>query len=124
MKNKRGVYENSGSERFLGETWTFIQRTPFAGEIINSENKREIIEREALKYKEKNPMASAYECYMWGRRYVNKEQKHYRSYLKGKNSYSYKGSKYLVEDLQRKEVFERIGKELEQKSLESQNKGE
>lgn len=121
MKKSKGVYINEGSEKFLGETWMFTKRTPFAGEVVDYSNKRDIILRESLKYKEKNPDASAAECYTWGKRYVNKEQKHFRSYLKGKNSYFYKGSKYLVEDLERKEAFERIGKALEEKFKEQQD---
>lgn len=123
-KENKGIYNNSGSEDMLGQTWTFTKRTPFAGEIIDSTNKRQIIEREARLYKEKNPEATAIECILWGRRYVNKEQKHFKSYLKGNNSYSYKGGKYLVEDMERKEVFERIGRELEQRFKDAQEKEE
>lgn len=105
-------YVNNGSDHLRGVTWTYTKRTPFAGEIITCENKRSIIEREALKYKEKNPDATALECYKWGKRFVNKERKHFKSYLKGLNSYTYRGNRYLVEDEERVRVFEALNEEF------------
>jgi hypothetical protein len=122
MENK--PYVNKGSMHLHGVTWTYVERTPFAGEVINGNNRKSIIERVAREYKEKNPDASAFECYERGKHYVNRERKHYKSYLKGKNSYAYKGGKYLVEDLQRKMVFEQFNKEIEEKLKELELKKE
>ncbi len=76
--------------------------------------------------KKKFPEASAIECYLRAKHYVCREQKHYKSYLKGKNSYNYKGGTYLVEDAQRRDRFAQVGMELEEKiaqlKLEEENK--
>lgn len=111
----KDFYENRGSEHLLGVTWQFVRRTPFAGEVIDYSNRRQVIERVAREWKEKNPEATAAECYLRGRHYANREQKHYRAYLKGNNSYTYKGGKYLVEDAERKSVFEQFNREIEER---------
>jgi len=107
-----------------GETWSRVERTPFAGEVINAINKRHIIKREALKFKEANPDATSYECYLRGVHYVNRERKHYKAYLKGKNSYTYKGGTFLVEDEARKKVFEMLNEKFEELYKKEQLKKE
>ncbi len=105
---------NNSNNDLEGKTWSRVERTPFVGEVIDATNKREIIKREALKYKEANPDATAQECYLRGCHYVNRERKHYKAYLKGKNSYTYKGGTYLVEDEARKKVFEMLNEKFEE----------
>lgn len=115
-------YENTGSEQFRGKTWDFYPRSKFAGTEIplDKASKMELIKAKGLEYKEKNPDATAAECVEWGQRFINRERKHQRAYLKGKNSYSYKGGKYLVEDESRLERFIKFAQEFEQKQIEKQ----
>lgn len=121
---QRIMYFNRGSDHLRNKTWTYIERSPFAGTIITSENRRELMYQKALEYKDKNPDATKDECLEWGKRWVNREQKHYKSYLKGRNSYSYKGGKYLVEDQSRVELFKKLAAEQEvaQKEKEENEK--
>lgn len=116
----RLMYFNRGSDHLRGKTWTYIERSPFAGTIITGENKREIMYQKAIEYKEKNPDAPKEECLEWAKRWVNREQKHYKSYLKGKNSYGYKGGKYLVEDQSRVELFKKIAAAQEEAQKEKE----
>jgi hypothetical protein len=115
-----GEYINKGSEKLKGVTWDYVPRTKFAGTEITWQNKREVIKEKAREYKENNPEASTEECVEWGRRFARKEQKHFKSYLKGKNSYSYKGGKFLVEDQSRLEHFIKMAQMFEQQNEEYQ----
>jgi len=108
-------YTNKGSDKFRGTTWAYVPRSRFAGTEITWKNKRDVIKEKAREYKEKNPEASTEECVEWGKRFVRREQKHFKAFLKGKNSYSYKGGQFLVEDQSRMEQFIKFAKELEDK---------
>ncbi len=108
-------YINHGSDHLRGETWVYRERTPFAGYRINGENRREYIIRFAAEHKEKNPDADMQECVAWGIHKVRREQKHEKAYLKGWNSYKYKGGTYLVEDMSRVERFKKAAAEIEEK---------
>lgn len=121
---QRLMYFNRGSDHLRGKSWVYIERSPFAGTVVTGENRRKLIYEKALEYQEKNPGAPKEECLEWGKRWVNKETKHFKSYLKGKNSYSYKGGKYLVEDQSRVELFKKIAAEQEaaQKEREENEK--
>jgi len=118
---QRLMYFNRGSDHLRGKTWTYIERSPFAGTVITPENRREYMYQKALEYKEKYPDATKEECLEWGKRCVNKEKKHHKSYLKGKNAYSYKGGKFLVEDQSRVELFKKIAAEQEAAQKEKEN---
>ena len=109
-----GEYINKGSAVNKGVTWDYTPRTKFAGTEVTWENKKEIIKEKAREYKDKNPEASTEECVEWGKRFVRREQKHFKAYLKGKNSYGYKGGRYLVEDQSRLEHFVNMAKQLEE----------
>jgi hypothetical protein len=117
-----GEYINTGSDHLRNKTWGFVPRSKFAGTEITWENKREVIKDKAREYKEKNPEASAEECIEWGKRFVRREQKHFKSFIKGKNSYSYLGGTYLVEDQTRLEHFIQMAKMFEEKNAEEQLK--
>lgn len=128
---QRLMYFNRGSDHLRNKTWVYIERSPFAGTIVTGENRRKLIYEKALEYQEKNPDAPKEECLEWGKRWVNKETKHFKSYLKGKNSYTYKGGKYLVEDQSRVELFKKIAaqqeaaqKEKEENEKRSEENGE
>jgi hypothetical protein len=108
-------YINNGSDRLRGTTWAYVPRSRFAGTEITWKNKREVIKEKAREYKEKNPEASTEECVEWGKRFVRREQKHFKAFMKGKNSYLYKGGQFLVEDQSRLEQFIKFAKELEEK---------
>lgn len=120
---ERLMYFNRGSDHLRDKTWTYIERSPYAGEKITPENRREFMYKKALEYKEKNPDASKEECLEWGKRCVNKEIKHFKSYLKGKNSYGYKGGKFLVEDQSRVELFKKIAAAQEAAQKEKEENG-
>jgi hypothetical protein len=113
-------YTNSGSDHLRGQTWSYVKRSKFAGTEIplDKESKNEIIKQKGLEYKEKNPEATAAECIEWGKRFISREKKHYRAYLKGKNAYSYKGGRYLVEDESRLEHFIKMAQDFEQRNIE------
>ena len=121
---QRLMYFNRGSDHLRNKTWTYIERSPFAGTVVTPENRRELMYQKALEYKEKYPDATKEECLEWGKRWVNKEQKHFKSYLKGKNSYSYKGGKYLVEDQSRVELFKKIAAQQEAAQKEKEENGQ
>ena len=121
---ERIMYFNKGSDHLRGKTWSYIERSPFAGEMITPENRREFMYKKALEYKEAHPEASKEECLEWGKRWVNKEKKHFKSYVKGKNAYSYKGGKYLVEDQSRVELFKKIAAEQQAAQKEKEENGE
>lgn len=115
-----GEYVNKGSDHLRGHTWGYVARSKFAGTEVTWENKRELIKEKAREYKEKNPEATTEECLEWGRRFVRKEQKHFKSYMKGKNSYSYQGGKFLVEDQSRLEHFIKMAQMFEEQNAEYQ----
>ena len=115
-KQGDGVYVNKGSQALQGTTWGYVPRSPFGSEEITWENKRAVLEREARKYKEEHPEADALTCYLRGKHYVNRQQKHFKAYLKGKNSYQYKQGTYLVEDMSRVEKFMKLAQEMEEKA--------
>ena len=121
---QRLMYFNRGSDHLRNKTWTYIERSPFAGTVVTPENRRELMYQKALEYKEKYPDATKEECLEWGKRWVNKEQKHFKSYRKGKNSYSYKGGKYLVEDQSRVELFKKIAAQQEAAQKEKEENGQ
>lgn len=121
---QRLMYFNRGSDHLRGKTWTYIERSPFAGTIVTPENRKELMYGKALEYKEKYPDATKEECLEWGKRWVNKEIKHFKSYLKGKNAYSYKKGKYLVEDQSRVELFKKLAAEQEAAQKEKEKNGE
>lgn len=115
-----GEYINKGSEKLKGITWDYVPRSKFAGTEVTWQNKREIIKEKAREYKDKNPEATTEECIEWGRRFVRREQKHFKSYMKGKNSYSYHGGRFLVEDESRLEHFIRMAQMFEEQNEEYQ----
>lgn len=108
-------YVNKGSDMFRGRTWEYVPRSRFAGTEVTWKNKRDLIKEKAREYKEKNPEASTEECVEWGKRFVRREQKHFKAFLKGKNSYSYQGGRFLVEDQTRLEQFVKFARELDEK---------
>ena len=110
-------YINKGSDHLRGKTWDFYPRFGFAGTEIPTDKagKLEIMMNAGREYKEKNPDATPEECAAWGKRFLAKERKYYRVYLKGKNSYIYGKGIYLVEDESRLERFKRFAQEFEEK---------
>lgn len=114
-KQGKGVYVNKGSGALQGTTWGFVPRSSFGSEEITWENKRAVLEREARKYKEEHPEADALTCYLRGKHYVNRQQKHFKTFMKGQNSYQYKTGTYLVEDMSRVEKFKQFAMEMEEK---------
>jgi len=117
-------YVNNGSDKLRGITWEYRERFPFAGTEIphDKAGKLAIMIQAGKDYKEKNPTATAEECALYGQRFLNRERKHYRAYLKGKNSYNFKGGTYLVEDQSRLERFKKFAAELEEKYAEQKEK--
>lgn len=115
-----GEYINNGSDHLRDKTWTFVPRSKFAGTEVNWQNKRDVIKDKAREYKEKNPDSSTDECIEWGKRFARREQKHFKAYMKGLDSYSYLGGRYKVEDQSRLEHFIKMAKMFEDYNAEQQ----
>jgi hypothetical protein len=119
-------YKNSGTDHNRGITWNFIPRTPYAGEEVRWDNKKEILAAAMRNYKTKHPEASVYECWIKGKDFVNRQKKHEEAYRKGLSFYKYKGGTYPVEDKSRMETFveaaRAFNEKVEQKMAEDKLK--
>ena len=100
-----------------GKTWSYIELdgSKFAGRYITGKNRREIIREKSYEYKSNNEDATPSECLKYAKDFVRREQKHYKAFVKNKNYFWYKGSKYPVMTESRLDRFKKMAEQLEDK---------